>query len=300
MRFEDRNEKGRVLERAVHALERAILAHSPGYSERTFRFEPRKILLRNGVRHEIDLYVSIEITPLHSVVYVFECKNWMKPVGKKEIVDFADKIAVADAQRGFFIAKAFTRDAIAQAATDSRIELLIADEPELEDIRRTVGEYQDIIINPTAPDKVELFQNPGQRIGTPDVNDAFTTSVHIDGQPKPMVEWLCELGHAALQQAVLREDTAALSTGRYASTFQATFTLEDRLVTVNGTRFLSIYLEGHGSFDVIQPQIKSSFDVEKRGRFVHLVSSFDDFTCEHEIASGSKEGRKIRHVWARH
>jgi hypothetical protein len=101
------DDKGRALERAVHALERAILRDSPGFSDRTFRFEPRKMLIRDGVRHEIDLYVRIDVTQIHSVVYVFECTNWAAPVGKNEIIVFSEKIAAADAQRGFFIAKAF-------------------------------------------------------------------------------------------------------------------------------------------------------------------------------------------------
>lgn len=95
------DDKGRALERAVHALERAILRDSPGFSESTFRIEPRKILVRDGVRHEIDLYVSIDVTPVHPAIYVFECKNWAVPVGKNEIIVFSEKIAAADAQRGF-------------------------------------------------------------------------------------------------------------------------------------------------------------------------------------------------------
>ena len=35
---------------------------------------------------------------------------------------------VANAQRGFFVAKAFTADAVAQAGQDQRVELLLAAE----------------------------------------------------------------------------------------------------------------------------------------------------------------------------
>jgi hypothetical protein len=49
-------QKGNVLESAVRAIETAILRQSPGYSEKTFRIEPKKrIRTRDGVPYEIDI-----------------------------------------------------------------------------------------------------------------------------------------------------------------------------------------------------------------------------------------------------
>jgi hypothetical protein len=292
------DDKGRALERAVHALERAILRDSPGFSERTFRVEPRKILLRDGVRHEIDLYVSIDITPAHSVVYVFECKNWAVPVGKNEIIIFSEKIAAADAQRGFFIARAFTKDAEAQAAKDTRIELLIANEPELEDIQGTVGNWAQIMINPCAIRNVEFFEKTlGQRVGIPTKIDPSTALLCIDGQPKPLIDWIKELGESAFQRAVIREDTSATTNGRYPAKFQVDFGFQDTNVMLNGARYIYVHLEGEGSFDVMRPQILSSFDVEKRGRFVHFLVSNDHFRSEVNLTITGAPGIAIRTTW---
>src|SRR5262249_11349566 len=54
--------------------------------------------------------------------------NWENKVSKNEIIVFSEKIDAANAQRGFFVAKAFTKDAIAQAALDARMVLLEAAE----------------------------------------------------------------------------------------------------------------------------------------------------------------------------
>lgn len=295
------DDRGRALERAVHALEKAILSDSPGYSERTFRIEPRKVLSRSGVRHEIDLYVSIDITPLYSAVYVFECKNWADPVGKNEIIIFSEKIAAADAQRGFFIAKAFTKDAVAQAALDKRVELLVTNEPELEDVQGTLGNWAQIMINPCGVRKVEFFEKVlGHRVGTSTEVDLSTALLCIDGQEMSLIEWIKELAEGAFERAVIREDTTAHADGRYPVKFQVDYGFDDRYVTLDGTRYLYVHLEGDGSFDVMRPQLVSSFDVEKRGRYIHFLVSNDHFKSELDITVTHAPGmtiRRTRHVW---
>jgi hypothetical protein len=121
-------EKGRALERAVHAIEAVILESSPSLREKPFRIEMRKTLSVGGVHHEIDVFVTVEIAKGYDATFIFESKNWATPVGKNEIIVFAEKIDAAVAQTGYFIAKAFTKDAEAQAAKDPRIKLLISTE----------------------------------------------------------------------------------------------------------------------------------------------------------------------------
>ena len=121
-------EKGNALEQAVEAIETAILRSFPGYTENTFRIESKKILTVGGVRHEIDIYVAVDLGNRYTAVFVFECKNWLEKTGKNEIIIFAEKVKVSNAQRGFFVAKSYPRDATAQAQVDPRIELLIAEE----------------------------------------------------------------------------------------------------------------------------------------------------------------------------
>jgi predicted amidohydrolase YtcJ len=49
------NPKGRVLEDAVEAIERAILATDPDMVNRTIRVQARKRIAVQGVTHVIDL-----------------------------------------------------------------------------------------------------------------------------------------------------------------------------------------------------------------------------------------------------
>ena len=105
------SEKGDALEAAVAAIERHILGTSPRLSEKTFLIESKKRIFVNGVHHEIDIFVTIDPGGGYKSVFIFECKNWEDAVNKNEIVIFAEKVAAAQAQRGFFVAKSFTKDA---------------------------------------------------------------------------------------------------------------------------------------------------------------------------------------------
>jgi hypothetical protein len=119
------SEKGRVLEDSVECIERTILKSV--HDATSFTIEPRKRIVADGVTHEIDLHVTVHTAPGYETLVIFECKNWKQKVGKNEIIVFSEKIDVASAQRGFFVATAFTEDAVAQAAKDKRIILQIAD-----------------------------------------------------------------------------------------------------------------------------------------------------------------------------
>ena len=119
-------QKGNDLEQAVRAIEDSILRTVPGYAEGTFKIQGNKVLVQNGVRHEIDVFVTASLAAGYDATFIFECKNWNAKVGKNELIIFSEKVAVSGAQRGFFVAKAFTKDAQAQAKKDSRIKLLTA------------------------------------------------------------------------------------------------------------------------------------------------------------------------------
>jgi len=121
-------EKGDALEIAVAAIEHHILSTSPSLREKTFLIESKKIIQVGGVHHEIDVFVRIDLGGGYTSTFIFECKNWEAAVGKNEIIVFAEKIAAAQAQHGFFVAKSFTKDGEAQAALNPRVRLVIASE----------------------------------------------------------------------------------------------------------------------------------------------------------------------------
>jgi hypothetical protein len=120
-------QKGDALEAAVAAIEEVILQSSAGMG-RIPAIERKKILIADGVRHEIDLYVTADLAPGYKSIFIFECKNWKEAVGKNEIVIFSEKIDISCATSGCFVAKSYTSDAVNQAKKDPRITLLLVAE----------------------------------------------------------------------------------------------------------------------------------------------------------------------------
>src|SRR5258708_23985896 len=137
--------KGDDLEKAVQLLEAYILGTNPATKEAIVTIEPKKIVNVKGVKHEIDIYITIDYGKGYESIFIFECKNWTKKVDKDEIIIFSKKVEVVNAQTGYFIAKSFTRDAEAQAEQDGRLKLLIATE-ELDTSTRLIVDFH-ILLN---------------------------------------------------------------------------------------------------------------------------------------------------------
>ncbi len=119
--------KGDALEDAVRMIEMVILDADPYSEDSPITIEPKKIVVVEGVKHEIDIYITINNGKGYTSTFIFECKNWQDKVDKNEIIIFARKVADVRATKGFFVARRFTTDAIAQAERDG-IELLTADD----------------------------------------------------------------------------------------------------------------------------------------------------------------------------
>jgi Restriction endonuclease len=125
--METPQDKGDALENAVAAIEEVILRSSAGIGREPI-IEKKKIIIVNGVRHEIDVCVTTDLAPGYKPVFIFECKNWKEAVNKNEIIIFSEKIDVSGATSGCFVAKSYTSDAVNQAKQDPRITLLLAAE----------------------------------------------------------------------------------------------------------------------------------------------------------------------------
>lgn len=117
-------EKGDSLEKAVSLIQEAILQADPSLKGIKFSIERKRIVSIAGTRHEIDVWVETHPVSRFKSIFIFECKNWQKPVGKNDVIIFSEKIKVVGANRGFLVAHRFTKDAVAQAKSDSRLEIL--------------------------------------------------------------------------------------------------------------------------------------------------------------------------------
>ena len=79
-------QKGAHLEDAVRLIEQTILNSKPGLKESPFSIEINKIFVADGVRHEIDVYVEIDLGHGYKSIFIFESKNWKDSVGKNELI----------------------------------------------------------------------------------------------------------------------------------------------------------------------------------------------------------------------
>ena len=181
------HDKGDALEEAVRLIEETILQNSPVTKDAIITIEPKKIVIADNVKHEIDLFITIDLGKGYKSTFIFECKNWEEAVGKNEIIVFSEKIKVVQAQKGYFIARSFGTYAVAQAKKDERLELLIANNaldkipPFLEDNR--FHYLQDTILNTHIDFK--CMTNDPQKVGRLNISDESSKVAHIVKTEKP-------------------------------------------------------------------------------------------------------------------
>lgn len=73
--------KGNALEDAVHLIEQTILSNNPATRDAVIMIEPKKIVIVDGVKHEIDIIVTIDmvrVTNLYSFLSVKIGKNQLE------------------------------------------------------------------------------------------------------------------------------------------------------------------------------------------------------------------------------
>ncbi len=117
------NVKGKKLEHAVNAIEGVIASLSiPEGTKVTLTLN--KIVVIEGVKHEIDLWIEVE----GMGIWLVECKNWKATVGKDVVIVFAEKIRATGAKGGFIAGLRFSKYAVAQAKLNPNLELKLATE----------------------------------------------------------------------------------------------------------------------------------------------------------------------------
>jgi Restriction endonuclease len=260
--------KGTALEDAVRAIEDTILRSSPGLSEGTFRFQSNRIVKIGGVRHEIDIFVTAALPSGYESTFIFECKNWQAKVGKNEIIVFAEKIASLGAQRGFFVASSFTKDARAQAAKDIRIQLLTASFvkpvtavqfPQLVQthIGATTAHVQFGIPNFSSTPLASLPDLGKQtiRVGT----ETTVAKDYID-------RWI----DSVRRIEVNRMDLSEKEDGEYTIQFSAEAQFPDGEASIDDFTLRQISVSGTAQVAIVRAQVLSIFDVETRGRFLQV------------------------------
>jgi hypothetical protein len=260
-------QKGNALEAAVLAVEKLILGTSPNVKEKTYRIESKKIINVGGVHHEIDLFVTFELGPGYSPIFIFECKNWKDAVSKNEIIVFAEKIAAAGAQRGFFVAKSFTADALAQAKKEPRMELVAVTE---HDPASTIMpfSYQSTFTKPThVKAAVKKSGIPGTKSVKMDLSQAVAT---LNGSPLNLLEYMNAWVIEAMNQTMLTFPSGTLADGTYQRECASERTFAEGTFTVNDIPIGTATIDVQFDVYLVRPAIKSHFEINGRGRVISL------------------------------
>ena len=266
-------QKGTHLEDAVRLIEQTILNSKPGLKESPFSIETRKIFVTDGVRHEIDVYVEIDLGHGYKSIFIFECKNWKDPVGKNELIIFSEKIKITNAQKGYFAANKLTKYAVNQASKDERIELIpiAADNsillsfPNFHSIERDQSKVHtnaDFIKRGTEKDNIKY-----QPISPDDCK------IELDGKSIDLTKYINEKSSKVIEGRINKEPTHRLSEGVFNYEYNETLIYEPGSFVVQG--FDIERLELNITFPIIvnRPKIKYAFEVGQRGKVISYEST---------------------------
>lgn len=269
-------EKGNELETAVKAIEHAILQSAPGLEKDSFLIESKKIVVIEGVRHEIDVWVEIDHGKGYKSIFIFECKNWESSVGKNEIIIFSEKIDAVQAQRGFFVAKSFTKDAEAQANKDKRIHLLSATEHPVENMPIPFN-FHFVLREKIHADLVVEERNIDNKKKRKRVNlDIDNIECKLNGDPldlnKYLQDWISDCADTRMNTFPSEDKEEGI------------FELEaydqrcfgDGELIFDGKEIEKLTLRVTFSVRLVRPGIVSHYEVESRGRILSLAPVYLD------------------------
>jgi hypothetical protein len=261
------NEKGRARENAVHAIEHVILQFSPTLHDKAFRIEPRKHISVDDVRHEIDIFVTVELAPGYASTFIFECKNWSKAVGKNEVGNFSDKIGAAAAQQGFFVAKSFTKDGEARARLDKRMTLLIATEhdPAATITPESFHFTEMASAKPTLT--LRVAGSPGTNIRNIDVQGKH---IRMHGQDVLLSEFYTKWIDQLYKDELLHFKTWHLPPGIHPMTATGKQTFGAGECILDDQEMESLQLDVEFGVKTTWPVVTSHYEVATRGRVVQF------------------------------
>ncbi len=256
--------KGDALEKAVQLIETYILGTNPATKEAIVTFEPKKIVVVNGVKHEIDIYITIDYGKGYKAIFIFECKNWTKKVDKDEIIVFSKKVEVVHAQTGYFIAKSFTKDAEAQAEQDGRLILLIATE-ELDTSTPLIANFH-ILCNTDVDSHSNFILRPNEifKPGTL-THESFVRYNNEDLLLRTFNE---RMQHRMVNEVMSNVSADVLGKEDYSLTRTQSLLFQPHELTVEGQESYRVDMTVTWQTKIVRPKIVSKFDIKTRGRVI--------------------------------
>lgn len=262
----DASDKGNALEQAVRAIEEAIFRSSPQFRPETLLIESKKLLNISGVRHEIDIWVEIAPSTAYRAVFIFECKNRSEKVDKNDIIVFAEKISLAAAQRGFFVARSFTEDALNRAAQDQRITILQASDLSAELLQLPFGFH--ILYNKPVQIALQVKAVDAQSPRELPENAIFQTA----GGPVSSRLYAAQLATDLVNEQATTAVPLSAGAGVYEKSYSKIYEFSVGDLVVEGHSIKRLQLDVKCEHHVIHPRVVSRYDVETRGR-IHMLES---------------------------
>jgi hypothetical protein len=262
------DEKGRELEIAVEAIEAVILESSPSLLGQPFQIERRKRINVGDVHHEIDIFVQVGAAKGYESTFIFECKNWEAPVGKNEIIVFSEKIDAAVAQRGYVVAKGFTKDAFAQAAKDPRITTLYAIERDAAGTAPPDGFHITVDASAKPATIFRVRGTTGAHSDPIDVNGKMFT---LNGKDLLITDYLNSWMKQLYLDRLLWFQTAHLVEGIHPMSADGQRSFDPGECVIDGRDIEHVRLFVEFGVQIIRPAVISDFEIATRGRVVRLA-----------------------------
>jgi len=264
------DEKGHSLEIAVHAIETVILESSPSLRGQPFLIERRKRITVDGVHHEIDVFAEVGAAKGYASIFIFECKNWETPVGKNEIIIFSEKIDAAVAQRGYFVAKTFTKDALAQAAKDKRITILYATEHDPTNVPPPESFHLTAPASVKCSTTFRVAGTSGTKLDTIQVEGKL---VRLCGSDVLLADYLTSWLDELYRQRLLWFYTADLPEGVHPLLVEDQRSFRAGELFIDGREIEGVHLQAEFGVEIIRPAVISDYEVSTRGRVIRLAKA---------------------------
>ena len=260
-------QKGDLLENAVMLIEQTVLSNSTGLDRASFRILRNQIRIVDGVRHEIDLVVEINHEHEYNSLFIFECKNTKRPVGKSAIIDFTEKVRALSAQKGFFVSKAYSKHAKAQASLNDRLVLLDAKEYPIEHTRIPI--HLHYLNKVSERSRVTILPSHHIKIASVDLDKARCL---LNGARIKLRKYVGDWAKECADARINGFPTGEKSSGRYFLHAGDDRAYENETFFIDGNRISKIQLQVEIEVEVFHPSIISHFDIPSRGRVISLES----------------------------
>src|SRR6266568_5868124 len=262
--------KGDELEDAVHMIETVILRSNPNTKEATITIDTKRRVTVQGVRSEIDVYVSVELGNGLELIYIFECRNREEPVSKDDITVFNDKIQEVGAQKGYFVAKKYGRDAINKAKRYQRIELLKATD-EFEELPDIVTHFHYVCHTPKPFNiTLKMKTDDPQKVGRHTLTNESKVRL---GDEELLLGVLGErVRQNVMNEVMNHEPTGTFPAGTYTYDRPKTYTFDPNELSVDGYECTELIAQVSWETQVVRHRVVSTFDIEKRGRVFTVES----------------------------